>query len=165
MFENTREKGKPGYGKYILSALLAIGLISVGYVYFSHTGQSSVGKLSGIVREGDSAYEDYKGNVKLKNSKIQMGLNFNRKRVVMFSGEIENRGDRTIDVVELRIMYFNYEEFIDAVIKTPLRPGPYTKAIEPLTSGPYNFYIEDFPGRWKGSECEVYINGFRLAGN
>lgn len=148
--------------KYILSALFLIALISAGYVYFSHTGQSDPDELTGIVRAGDLEYEAYKGNVILKNSRIQMGLNFNRKRVVMFSGEIENRGDKTVDVVELRIMYFNYEELIDTVIRTPLRPGPYSKAIEPLTSGTYNFYIEDFPGRWKGGECEVYINGFRL---
>ncbi len=137
----------------------------MAYVYFSHTGQSSLDDLTGTVREGDLEYESYKENVSLKNSRIQMGLNFNKKRVVMFSGEIENRGEMTIDVVELKIMYFNYEELIDTVIKTPLRPGPYSKAIEPLTSGTYNFYIEDFPGRWKGGECEVYINGFRLIEN
>lgn len=163
MFEHTPEEGRSGLRKFILPAFLIVILISVGYVYFSHTGHSSMEELSGILHEGDPDYEGYKELVKLRNSKIQMGLNLNRKRVVMFSGEIENRGDRTIDVIQLRIMYFNYEEHIDTVIKTPLRPGPYMKVINPLTSGPYNFYIEEFPGRWKGGECEVYIHGFRFA--
>jgi hypothetical protein len=163
MFEHTPKEGQSSLRKFILPALLAIILISVGYVYISHTGQSSVGEISGVLHEGAPGFNEYKDLVKLNNSRIQMGLNFNRKRVVMFSGEIENRGGRTVDVVELKIMYFNYEEHIDTVIKTPVRPGPYTKVIQPLTSGPYNFYIEEFPGRWKGGECEVSIHGFRFA--
>ncbi len=163
MFEHTPGEGRSNIRKFILPLFVVIILFSAGYVYFTHTRLSSVDELGGILREGDPGYEAYKDLVTMKDSRIQMGLNFNRKRVVMFSGEIENRGDRTIDVVELRIMYFNYEELIDTVLKTPIRPGPYTKAIEPLTSVPYNFYIEDFPGRWKGGECEVYINGFRFA--
>ena len=163
MFEHTPEKGRSRFRKLILPAVLITILLSVSYVYFSHTSQGSVDELSGILREGDPGYEAHKDLVRLVNSKIQMGLNFNRKRVVMFSGEIENRSDRTIDVVELSVMYFNYEELIDTVLKTPIMPGPYMKAIEPLTSGSYNFYVEDFPGIWKGGECEVHINGFRFA--
>ena len=163
MFKHTPETGQSSIRKFVLPVMAVIVLAAAGYVYFTHTGQSSVDDLTGILREGDPDFEEYKDLVQLKGSKIQMGLNFNRKRVVMFSGEIENRGDRILDVVEFKIMYFNYEELIDTVIKTPVRPGPYTKAIEPLTSGPYNFYIEEFPGRWKGSECEVHINGFRFA--
>ena len=163
MFEHNPDEKKSGLRKVVVPALAVLVLALAGYIYFSHTGQSSVEELTGVLREGDPGYEAYKDLVGLKGSRIQMGLNFNRKRVVMFSGEIENRGDKVLDVVELRIMYFNYEELIDTVLKTPIRPGPYTKAIPPLTSGPYNFYIEEFPGRWKGSECEVYINGFRFA--
>jgi len=163
MFEHSPDEKKSGFKKFLLPVLALLVLMLAGYVYFTHTGQSSVEELTGILREGNPEYETYKDKVDLKGSKIQMGLNFNRKRVVMFSGEIENRGDKVLDVVELRIMYFNYEELIDTVLKTPIRPGPYTKAIQPLTSGPYHFYIEEFPGRWKGSECEVHINGFRFA--
>lgn len=163
MFDHTTEERRPRLKKFLLIALPAVVLLAAGYVLLTHTGQTSVEDLEGILREGDPGFEDYIDLVTLKNSRIQMGLNFNRKRVVMFSGEIENRGDKILDVVELKIMYFNYEELIDTVYKTPIRPGPYTQPIEPLTSEGYNFYIEEFPGRWKGSECEVYINGFRFA--
>jgi len=163
MFNHSSGEGRPGLKKFFLILLPALVLLAAGYVFLTHTSQSSVDELEGILREGDPSFEEYKDQVTLRNSRIQMGLNFNRKRVVMFSGEIENRGDKVLDVVELKIMYFNYEELIDTVYKTPLRPGPYTEPIQPLTSGNYSFYIEEFPGRWKGSECEVYINGFRFA--
>lgn len=164
MFEQTDQtQGSSNARKVLVLLFLPAIVVVAGYVFFTHTSPTSVNELTGILREGDPEYEAYKELVVLKNSRIQMGLNFNRKRVVMFSGEIENRGDRTLDVVELKIMYFNYEEHIDTVFKIPIRPGPYTKPVEPLTSGSYNFYIEDFPNRWKGSECEVYINGFRFA--
>lgn len=164
MFKNVNDENRFGNRKYLLLALLALLLVGAGYVFMTSTPHRAPEELTGVLHEGDPGFESYKEFLSLKNSRIQMGLNFNRKRVVMFSGEIENRGEKTIDVVELRIMYFNYEELIDTVIKTPIMPGPYTKAIEPLTSGTYNFYIEEFPGSWKGSECEVYLNGFRFAG-
>jgi hypothetical protein len=115
-----------------------------------------------LVRTGDPDFEWYKEYVELREPKIQMGLNFAGNRIVMLSGIIENGGERSLDVVELKVVFFNYEEPVWETARTPIRPGPYTPPIPPLSSRGFSFYIEKIPEKWMSSHAEMSIHGFRF---
>lgn len=144
---------------------LAIFAILVGAaIYFSHYSRSPLGDLKGVLHDEDLDFEWYRQYLELKNPKIQMGLNYAGNRIVMFSGVIANNGERTIDVVELKIVFFNYDEALIETRRTPLRPGPYTPPIPQLSERAFSFYIEEVPEGWKSSHAEMSISGFRFAG-
>lgn len=120
-------------------------------------------ELTGILHKGDPEYDRYRPHVELKDTEMKMGLNFNKKRIVMLSGVIDNSGDRAIDVVQVKVSFYNYEKLVAEQIHTPLKPGPYTPPIKPLSEWAFSFYIEDIPKGWGASHAEMTLYGFRFA--
>jgi hypothetical protein len=101
--------------------------------------------------------------LELRDTNIQMGLNFARKRIVMVSGVLSNKGERAVDVLEVKLTFFNYEKPVTEMVRTPLRPGAYTPPVEPLTERGFSFYIEEIPAGWLSSHAELSLSGFRFA--
>jgi hypothetical protein len=124
--------------------------------------EETQGELTGILHKGDPEFDRYRSHVELKETTMKMGLNFNKKRIVMLSGVIDNTGDRTIDVVQVKVSFYNYEKLVTEQIHTPLRPGPYTPPIKPLSQWAFSFYIEDIPKGWGASHAEMTLYGFRF---
>jgi hypothetical protein len=91
-----------------------------------------------------------------------MGLNFAGKRIVKFAGIVENGGERDIDVVEVKLSFFNYDEVVWETTRTPIRPGPYTPPVRPLSERAFAFYSEEIPEGWKASHAEMSLAGFRF---
>ena len=144
-------------------ALAVFVALIVGAIYLSQQSHPPLEKLEGVLHEEDLDFEWYQQYLELKNPKIQMGLNYAGNRIVMFSGVISNQGERTIDVVELKIVFFNYDELLLETHRTPLRPSPYTPPIPQLSERVFNFYVERIPEGWKSSHAEMSISGFRFA--
>jgi hypothetical protein len=161
MFQGSDNQPSP-FWKFIPIALVVFGLIVAGAIYVSHQSKPVLEELHGVLHEGDPDFEWYSQYLELKNPKIQMGLNYARNRIVMFTGVFANNGERTIDVIELKVEFYNYEQLLAETIRTPLRPGPYTPAIPPLTERGFSFYIEDTPEGWGASHAEMSIFGFRF---
>ncbi len=91
-----------------------------------------------------------------------MGKNFAGNRFVIFSAIIENKGERTVDVVEVELSFFNYDKLISSVIRTPLRPGPYTPPIQTFEKRVFTLYVEDLPPNWLAQNAEIAFHGFRF---
>jgi len=144
-------------------ALAVFVALIVGAIYLSQQSHPPLEKLEGVLHDEDLDFEWYQQYLELKNPKIQMGLNYAGNRIVMFSGVISNQGERTIDVVELKIVFFNYDELLLETHRTPLRPSPYTPPIPQLSERVFNFYVERIPEGWKSSHAEMSISGFRFA--
>lgn len=149
--------------KFMPVALAVFVALIVGAIYLSQQSHPPLEKLEGVLHEEDLDFEWYQQYLELKNPKIQMGLNYAGNRIVMFSGVISNQGERTIDVVELKIVFFNYDELLLETHRTPLRPSPYTPPIPQLSERVFNFYVERIPEGWKSSHAEMSISGFRFA--
>jgi len=162
MFQGPERKRSP-FLKFMPVALAVFVALVVGAIYLSRSSQPNLEELEGVLHEEDLDFEWYRQYLELKNPKIQMGLNYAGNRIVMFSGVIENEGERTIDVIELKIVFFNYDEVLLETHRTPLRPGPYTPPIPQLSERVFNFYIEQIPEGWKSSHAEMSISGFRFA--
>ncbi len=143
-------------------ALAVFVVLVAGAIYLSQQSHPPLEKLEGVLHEEDLDFEWYRQYLELKNPRIQMGLNYAGNRIVMFSGIISNKGERTIDVVELKIVFFNYDEPLLEIHRTPLRPGPYTPPIPQLSERVFNFYVEQIPEGWKSSHSEISISGFRF---
>lgn len=149
--------------KFMPVALAVFVALIVGAIYLSQQSHPPLEKLEGVLHDEDLDFEWYQQYLELKNPKIQMGLNYAGNRIVMFSGVISNQGERTIDVVELKIVFFNYDELLLETHRTPLRPSPYTPPIPQLSERVFNFYVERIPEGWKSSHAEMSISGFRFA--
>jgi hypothetical protein len=164
MFEVTNEKSRSSLWKFLPIALLVFLILAGLAIFFTGSEKKETQELTGILRSGNPEFEWYSDYLKIKEPKIQMGLNFAGNRIVMITAVVENGGERTIDVVETKITFFNYEEPVTEEIRAPVKPGPYSPPIPPLTNRVINFYIEAIPQGWKSSHAEIELNGFRFIG-
>ena len=144
----------------------AIGFLALvgGMVYLLQPEPETSVQLTGIQRQGDPDYEWYRKYVKLEKPQISMGRNFAGKRMVMFSGRIENGGEKSLDLVEVKLVFFNYEKPVWEMTRIPIRPAPgsYTLPIEPFETRGFTLYVEDVPEQWRASYAEMDIHGFRF---
>lgn len=164
MFERSRtERNSPRALYLVVAAVLAVGVAGLLYYLYEPPAPAKDGPLEGILRAGDSRFAQYRPYIDLVDTKIQMGLNFARKRILMVSAVVENRGDRPVDVVEVKLLFFNYDKPVGESIHTPIRPGPYTPPIEPRGRRAISFYVEEFPKGWMASHAELELSGFRFA--
>jgi hypothetical protein len=163
MFQGPEKRTSPLL-KFMPVALAVFGILVAGAIYLSQHSQPPLEALEGVLHEEDVDFEWYREYLELKDPKIQMGLNYAGNRIVMFSGVFSNQGERTIDVIELKVVFFNYDEVLLETRRTPLRPGPYTPPIPQLSERAFSFYVEKIPEGWKSSHAEMSISGFRFAG-
>jgi len=163
MFEQRQQRKAGLFWKIMPLALLVFALLVAGALYLTQFDKVDQEELSGVLHKGDPEYEWYEKYVELKNPKIEMGLNFAGNRIVKFAGLIENGGEKALDVVEINLSFFNYEELVWATTRTPIRPGPYTPPIPPLTNRAFSLYFEEIPRGWQASHAEMSLAGFRFA--
>lgn len=162
MFESSQQRERSPIWTYLPIALGVFILLIAGAVYLSIYHEDVPDELVGVLHEGDSDFAWYSDYITIRDPAIQMGLNFAGNRIVMLSGVIENSGERTIDVVELNVKFFNYETLIWETTRTPIRPGPYTPPISPVAERAFTFYIEKIPEDWMSSHAEMNLSGFRF---
>jgi len=143
----------------VVVCLLAAGLV---LYFYEPPAPPPEEPLTGILRAGDPRFEQYRPYVDLRNTKIQMGLNFARKRVLMISAIVANSGDQSLDVVEVTLLYFNFDKLVGQSVHTPIRPGPYTPPLEPRGERAISFYVEEFPEDWMAGHAELELSGFRF---
>ena len=164
MFETPRKERSPHFWRTLIASLALSAGIAVLLIFFLTPGTEEKPSLTGILRSGDPHYEWYREYVGLQNPKVQMGKNIAGHRVVMFSAVIENSGEKTLDVVEIELSFFNYEERVWETVRTPIRPerSNYTPPIEPLEERGFTLYTEKIPQNWLASHAEMELHGFRF---
>ncbi len=162
MFEKSDSSKSFSMVKIVPLAVVVVGLLAAGAIFVVNSVKEKKVDLTGVVHAGDPEFDRYRSFLELKDANIQMGLNFAKKRIVMVSGVVVNNGERPVDVVEVKLTFFNYDKPVAEEVRTPLQPGPYTPAIDPLTERAFSFYIEEFPKGWLSSHAELSLSGFRL---
>jgi hypothetical protein len=163
MFENQSQSGSGRLlWKIIPFSVVLFAALAAAVVYLGE-GDEAPEQLNGILRSGHSDYEWYSQYVSLESGKIQMGKNFAGHRMVIFSGTIENTGERSLDVIEIRLTLFNYEDSVFETVRTPIKPGGYTPVLGPFASRSFTLYLENLPGSWQASHAEMELNGFRFS--
>jgi hypothetical protein len=131
-------------------------------LFFLQQGVQEEAPLTGILHAGDPDYDWYGKYMELENPQVKMGKNFAGNRFVIFSAIIENNGERTVDVVEVQLSFFNYDELISSVIRTPLRPGAYAKPIQTFEKRVFTVIVEEIPPNWLAQNAEIAIHGVRF---
>ena len=119
--------------------------------------------VTGVLQAGDPDYEWYSRHMNLENRSIKMAKSLAGQRMVIFTGVIDNGGEKPLDVVEIKLTLFNQDEPVFTAVKTPIRPGPYTPPIPSLKSRAFTVYLDEFPSKWRASRAEMEIHGFRFA--
>jgi hypothetical protein len=163
MFDDPPRPERSSLAKILIPVVIVFGLSVSALLYFSRSESAEV-VLTGILRKSDPEYARYSNYVILNSTSPKLGKNFAGHRFVIFSGTIENKGDRTLDVIELKLTLFNYDEPVYEVVRTPFRPGGYP-ALKPLSDRSFTLYLENIPENWLAGHAEMELNGFRLEGN
>ncbi len=167
MFEQIRETDKPNRGllwKVIPIAVVVFAVIIGLFIFFGFNKETQPAPLTGVLRAGDPNFEWYKKYISIdhQSQKIQLGTNYAGDRIVMFSGTINNGGEKTLDVVEVKLILFNYEKPVWETIRTPIRPDSRITPIPPLGRRSFALYVEALPEAWNAGQAEMWINGFRF---
>lgn len=161
MFEQPQPKARRPVIRILVPVAVVFSALLAAVVLRTRTGTSD-DTLPGIVRGQDSEFSWYAPSVEIESGDIKMGKNFAGHRVVIFSGVINNRGEKTLDVVEVKLTLFNYDDPVFEATRIPIRPGGYTPPIRPLSNRPFTLYLEDIPGHWLASHAEMELHGFRF---
>ena len=164
MFEAPEKSRSVDLWKSLVLGVLVVAIVVTGLIALLMTGDSTKVELAGVIRAGDPTFDWYRGYLKLEDPKIQMGKSFTGSRVVMFSAIIRNGGEKMVDVVEVELSFFNYDELVWKTVRTPIRPEPrnYIPAIEPLEERGFTLYLEEIPKKWQATNAELDIFGFRF---
>ena len=163
MFEQRQLKEANLFWKVLPLALLVFAILVAGALYLGEVNHVALEELGEVLHEGDPDFDWYEKYVELKNPKMEMGLNFAGNRIVKFAGTINNGGEKALDIVEVKLAFFNYDELVWETTRTPIRPGPYTPPISPLSERAFSFYFEKIPKGWEASHSEMSLQGFRFA--
>ncbi len=162
MFDTKPQKSNTLW-KILPVAIVIFAALVAGVSYLQRTAAPPPGPVEGVLRAGDPDFDWYNKYVMLESRGIKMGKNFAGKRMVMFSGVVENGGEKYLDVVEVKLTLFNYDEPVFDRLSLPIRPAPHTPPVEPLKSRAFTVYLENIPGEWLASRAEMEIHGFRFA--
>jgi hypothetical protein len=151
--------------KVIPVAVVVFAAIVGVFILFGFNKQDESVVLDGVLRAGDPNFEWYKKYVSIEqeSQKIQLGSNYAGDKIVMFSGTIHNGGEKTLDVVEVKLVLFNYEEPVWETVRVPIRPDGRITPIPPLGRRSFSLYVETLPEAWNAGEAEMWIHGFRFA--
>lgn len=146
-----------------LAALVFAAIVALFFVLFQAKPVAR-DQITGTLRAGDPDFDWYSKYVSLRKPQVQMGKNFAGHRMVMFSGVIENNGEKALDVVEVKLIFFNYNTPVWETTRLAIRPGSgsYTPAIAPLEQRGFALYVQDIPEDWRATNAEMSLNGFRF---
>ncbi len=161
MFKNRSESSSLLW-KILPLAVILVGVMIAATFYLLDDPPEALEMPTNIARVGDPNYQWYSKYVTLESRGIKMAKNIAGRRMVIFSGVVENGGDRILDTVEVKLTLFNAHEPVLEVAKLPIRPGAYTPPIAPLRRRAFTMYLEDLPGNWWASRAEMEIVGFRF---
>ena len=162
MFQTTASARKKEHWKILVPVGLAAVLLGGFVIFMDEPKPQQREELSGILREGNSDYGWYREHVSLTHPRLQMAKNLAGNRMAIFSATIENQGEKTLDVVEMKMIFFNYDTPVWETTRTPIRPGAYTAPIQPMKKRSFTLYIQDLPRDWMSTRAEMDINGFRF---
>ena len=164
MFEAKVAGRSSHFWKFIIpsAALLAVVLPIV--VFLLQQRGPDQAPLTGILRKGDPDYQWYQKYIRLKEPQVKMTSSFSGNRLVLFSAIIENRGERKVDVVEVELSFFNYDDLVSTTVKTAIRPGPASRTppVESFEERGFTLYLEDLPEEWLALHAEMAIHGIRF---
>ncbi len=162
MFESEDKPRFPHFWQIIVIAAILFVVVTGSLLFFLQQGVQEEAPLTGILHAGDPDYDWYGKYMGLENPQVKLGKNFAGNRFVIFSAIIENNGERTVDVVEVELSFFNYDELISTVIRTPLRPGTYTPPMQTFEKRGFTIYVEGIPPNWLAQNAEIAIHGIRF---
>jgi hypothetical protein len=162
MFESTTPARSMERWKILVSVGVGASLLMAVAAVVHDPQPQQREELTGILHEEDTDYGWYRDHVNLTQPRLQMAKNLAGNRMAIFSATIENHGEKALDVVEMKMTFFNYDEPVWETTRTPIRPGAYTAPIQPMTKRSFTFYIQDLPKGWMASRAEMDINGFRF---
>ncbi len=163
MFETPTQSRTGLFWKVIVGVGIALGAVAAAAIaFYEPKPKEPAQPLTGILHPGDPDYDWYRQHLDLTEPRKKMAKNPFGKRGAIFSGVLENNGEKTLDVVEIKLSFFNYDKPVWDTVRTPIRPGPYTPPIDSLDQRGFTLYVQDIPKDWIALHAEMDIHGFRF---
>ncbi len=164
MFESKAAGRSSHFWRLIIASAAILAVVLSAVVFLLQQSGPGEAPLTGILRKGDPDYQWYKKYIRLKEPQVKMTSSFSGNRLVLFSAIIENRGERKVDVVEVGLSFFNYDDLVSTTVKTAIRPGAASRTppIETFEERGFTLYLEDLPEEWLALHAEMAIHGIRF---
>ena len=163
MFETSPGSRSGLFWKVMVGVGLTVGAVAAAAIALYEPEPEEPAKpLVGILHKGDPDYSWYRQHLELRDPRVKIAKNLAGKRMVIFSGVLENNGEKALDVVEVKLAFFNYDEHVWDTVRTPVRPGRYTPPVKSLSQRGFTLYVQDVPKGWLASHAEMDIDGFRF---
>ncbi len=113
-----------------------------------------------VIRKGDPNFDNYLKYLEILWARGMVSENLLGNQQAVVAGEIVNKGNRIVDVVEIEAkLYGSNGKLILKFVKTPIKPD------FPLLPGEirkFSFWREPFPKEWMSGRIEVSIYGYRF---
>lgn len=154
--------------KIALVVTAAFAAVLVAFYLYSKNQpkeESVRAAIPGLLRAGESGFDEYQSYVKIINPKGELGVNYRGDRIAIVSGGILNQGEKNLEAVELKITLFDvYGKALKEEVRTPLRPGIGLRtALQPLESRSFTIWTEGMPLSWDPRRVDVQVNGLKFA--
>ena len=164
MFQSPKPQRSSHFWKVLPLVAVTFAILVGLFVYLFEPKAEREEEITGVLRLGNPDFAWYNKYVALKKPRVKIGRNYAGNRMVMFSAVIENHGEKTLDVVEVKLVFFNADVPVWESTRVPIRPGTgtYTPPIEPLGRRGFTLYVESLPEGWQASNAEMEIHGFRF---
>lgn len=167
LFQSTTGK------KTVTPAKLGIGLLAFALVAItltvvlildSRSGKYKEGqtRFPGVQYQGSAGFTQYQSYLVITRAAGQVSENLLGGQQAVVAGDIENRGSRTVDVVEIQTLLYNEEgKLVQQFVKTPVQPD---FPLLPKERRRFSIWVEPFPPEWLSGRIEVVIHGYRIKG-
>ncbi len=152
---------KPYFLGFIVVLLLTVSVI---FLSKKLTGGAQIKEgrtyYKNVIRRGNPNFSNYLKYLEILWARGMVSENLLGNQQAVVAGEIVNKGNRIVDVVEIEAkLYDNDGKLILRFVKTPIKPD------FPLLPGEirkFSFWREPFPKEWMSGRIEVSIYGYRF---
>ena len=113
MFETSPGSRSGLFWKVMVGVGLTVGAVAAAAIALYEPEPEEPAKpLVGILHKGDPDYSWYRQHLELRDPRVKMAKNLAGKRMVIFSGVLENNGEKALDVVEVKLAFSSWPSSI-----------------------------------------------------
>lgn len=162
MFEEKEKKSSNPMLIFPLAALLVVaGGLAV--YYLTPGPPPPPAQVEGMIRKGTPEFDRYSESLRLEQSKSSMTANFSGGETVLFKGSVLNLTTRTVEALEVTLLFFNHEETVGEIPRMVIHPAQ-DEPLPPQYERGISIAVDEehFPQGWFRQHAEIEISGFRL---
>jgi len=150
-----RQDAGIGSGAYIIVVAVVLAAGVFWYLRYTASHQSQTLALSTEAKE-------YVRNLKLSDVSIRATESYVRQTVIEVQGKITNRGDRTVEFVDVFCVFYDAYGQLVRRVRVPI-VSDRTGTLKPSDTKAFRLPFDDVPDSWNHQMPQLVIAGMRFS--